>query len=404
VRIPIPEGAEFPAVSNNMIRTYGAGGFILAGHELPRGCPRQWQWRYNNPSGERPPGEQADVLDFGSIMHRALQLMEEEQSSPEDSVLKAWSEKGHGLMTPEWYQEALYDIRRYMDRGQSPLDNYANYGTEVGLEAILYEDEDFGPIVFRGTIDWLGLDWQNPNDIHIVDFKTNRFPPSIEDVMRDVQGKGYAWLVLQNAYRLFPGVTHPRPLFTLDAIKWNQLPPVFYDADTIEAWHQWVVAIVRQILRDEDAEPEVNDGCPQCPIRDSCPAWAKVPDQANFLLQVKPDDADELMIWREKVNALRLLLEKAVKEVDGRFNADAAREGQVVAGGMQLDWTAKWVEVQDLPRLHSLLGDDLFYEVASAGKGKLEAVCKGLDPETAEAAMGCLRKEPNGMTVKRTRL
>jgi hypothetical protein len=397
VKIPVSEHTGFPTVSPNSLRKYGTAGFDLADQEDAQGCPRQWKARYV----DRLVDDDTEILAYGRIIHRALEIMEEDALGPEDALAKAWAESPLDL-SPEYYAESLVDLRNYLARASSPLDRYGTLFTERRLTALLYEDEDFGPTYLQGIVDRAAVDFDDPALIHLVDFKSNRHPPSVEQVRRAVQPKAYTWLAYQNAAALFPHTTAPRIVFHLDAIKWWELPPVVFDDDDLEAWHSWTVAIVRKIWRDEDALPVLNPGCSYCPVQDDCPPYQKLPDLASYLMSVKPDDADDLVLWRDRANAARLLLEKAVKQVDARFVADAERLGLVEAGGYRWTRDVKWVDDTDARTLHDILGDDLFYALVTVGKGRLESTVKALDSTTARRALDCVRRVPDGTTIKKT--
>jgi hypothetical protein len=392
MRIPAgPNG--LPTVSASQLRTYGAPGFELEEFEASRGCPRQYKARYIDKIVKRSTD---DVLLDGGIIHKAFELLEQEPQSPEDALMKAWDIR----LGDQWYAEALEDLRRYMDRPSNPRDRYYTLATEKHLTALLYVDEDFGPIYFQGYVDVISVDPDLPSLLHLVDYKTNRTPPSVDDIRKDAQGKAYCWLALQNADELLPGRENVRVVFHLDAIKWSELPPVYFNEADLEAWHSWAVAVVRHILRDEAAEPVINPGCARCPVWDTCPAFLALPDLATELAAVKPDRRDELAKWWERANAARLLLENAAKATDDRFKVDAAREGEVRAGGYVWAPTVAYRQTPDIRRLHSLVGERI-YDLCSVTKAKLNALAKELDPSLAEQVLGCIRDVPSGTKIER---
>jgi hypothetical protein len=397
MRIPVSDHTGFPTVSPNSLRKYGTAGFDLADQEDAQGCPRQWKARYV----DRIVDDDSEVLAYGRIIHRALEIMEEDAIGPEPALERAWAESALDL-SPEYYAESLVDLRNYLARASSPLDRYGTLFTERRLTALLYEDEDFGPTYLQGIVDRGAVDFDDPSLIHLVDFKSNRHPPSVEQVRRAVQPKAYTWLAYQNAAELFPHTTSPRIVFHLDAIKWRELPPVVFSDDDLEAWHSWTVAIVRKIWRDEDAAPVLNPGCTYCPVKADCPAYQKLPDLASHLMSVKPADADDLVLWRDRANAARLLLEKEVKAIDKRFVDDAEQFGLVEAGGYRWSRDVRWVDDTNHRELQEILGDDLFYEVVTVGKRKLEDAVKMLDSTTARRALDCVRRIPDGTTIKKT--
>ena len=87
----------------------------------------------------------------------------------------------------------------------------------LDLDALLYIDEDFGPIYLRGKLYWIGVDPETPGVVHVVDWKTNRTPPSDDSVRGDVQLPAYHWLVRENAERFLPQSRDPSPLISLNS-------------------------------------------------------------------------------------------------------------------------------------------------------------------------------------------
>lgn len=161
----IPDGPSgFPTLSPTQLRAYGAGGFRLSEQELPRGCPRQYKARYVE---RRVPAEFSYELDHGRFVHEVLYLMEDRGLTPDEALVAALPAGS----TPESFAEARADVDAYMQRGASPTDRYATLGVELGLDAELYVDEEFGPVRIRAIVDWVGTDTDQPNLLHVVDYK-----------------------------------------------------------------------------------------------------------------------------------------------------------------------------------------------------------------------------------------
>jgi hypothetical protein len=391
----IPDGPNGrPCVSVSQLRTYGAPGFDLDNFESARGCPRQYKARYVTKEAKR---DDAGVLRYGTVIHKAFEVAEAETMSPEDALERVWDP----MLGQEWFAEAVEDLRKYMERPAGVMGNYSVIASEAHLVAPLFTHEKYGPIDFQGYVDEVSLDARDPYLLHLRDFKTNRQPPSVMDVKRDAQGKGYTWLTLQNLDQLMPGSDpdRVRVVFHLDAIKWAELPPVYFDAHDLDEWHAWMVAVVRAILDDEEAKPHVNPGCASCPVRDTCPAFQALPNGAADLLAVKPDDRDRLVAWRDRANAMRLLLKHAVDEADGRFVDDAKQLGGLTAGGYRWEPETVWETHVDTRGLHDLLGER-FYDAVSPTKAALTRITAG-DPALQDAALALFRSVPAGTTIKR---
>lgn len=381
-------------MSPSQLRTYGAGGFRLLQQEESRGCPRQYKAKYVE---ERLVEPFSYPLAYGSMVHEVLYLMEEEAIGPEEALDRCFPPE----LPPEAYREALDDLTDYLERGASPMDRFGTIAVEQELDALLYVDEDFGPIHFRGIIDWIGIDLNVPNLLHVVDYKTNRHPPSVDDVRGDVQLKAYHWLVRQNLKKYIPS-GRAKIVVHLDAIKWREVEVAFDDRD-IEDWHSWAVAVVRKILRDDEGLPELNPGCAWCPVKDDCPAYDSLPTLGEEVAGQAPaigsGDAARLA-WRDQANAVRLLLEKAVKVVDEDFKERARLGGVLAIGDVEYAAETEWEEEYDMPSLHAAL-DDVFYRVVTVGKGRLEKETKDWEPSRVSPVRAAIKKSPKGTKIVR---
>lgn len=391
----IPDGPSGnPTVSVSSLRKYGAGGLALDEQEDDKGCPRWWKAHYVDQDPAVRDVTSAP-LEYGTYWHAVMSRIDSEDVTPDEAVLLEFQ--------PHYPQAFLVEIKRdlenYLSRSAAPSDRYGLLAAEVELDAVLYVDEEFGPVHMRGFLDWIGVDLDTSGVVHIVDYKTNRTPPSEASVRGDVQLKGYHWLVEQHAARFG---NPARIVSHLDAIKWRDVE-VAYTAREIEDWHDWAVAVTRTILRDEKAEPRLNDGCGFCPIRSTCSEFQALPQGAAVLLASVPgDDAEDevLLTWRDNANRTRLLLEKAVKAIDGTFKQRALTQGGLVVGDEQYVVETQYGNVVDVRTLHEVIGDDL-YLLASVGKGALETYASGLDASKQADVLSTLRREPTGVTTKR---
>lgn len=394
----IPDGPNgFPTLSPTQLRTYGAGGFRLDEQEQERGCPRLYRAKYVERRVEQ---EHSDALAYGTLIHSILHLMEEEAVGPEEALERLFP----ASMDPSFWTEALTDLTAYMDRGASPTDRMATVATETELTALLYEDEEFGPIYIRGIIDWLGIDTEQPGVMHVVDYKTNRQPPRVEDVQGDVQLKCYDFLVRQNWPRWGLG-SRPQVVVHLDAIKWRDVEVRYPEAE-IEAWQSWATAIARRILRDEDGEAILNPYCGWCPVRNDCPSWLGMPDTAKALLEKRPaDDASlkERYAWRVVANAMRLLLEKSVEQIDDAIKHKALTEGLLVIGDQKWERAEDWGNEIDMVALHRALGSR-FYEIVTTSVKKIEAAVSDAEPHVMAAVQSAISRVPKGTKVKQSKI
>lgn len=384
-----PVGKEI-VFSASQFRTYGATAAALAGWEEPKGCPRVYRKKYVDKS--MPPERRSEVLEYGSMMHAVLQVMEESMLSPEDALAKVWSP----VLPFEMWQEALTDLNKYLERG-GPMTRFGTLDVEISLKALLYEDEDFGPVFYRGIIDWLGLDVEMPSVLHMVDYKTNRHPPSRGDVLGDVQLKSYDWLVRQNWAKWSEGT--PVVVTHLDAIKFKDVE-VMYQEHELEEWHDWAVATARSILRDEVGAPSLSVGCNWCSVKSDCEAFAKLPEIGVSLAEREAGETlDEMWVWRENAKRIVKMLDARINEIDkAAVEAVAAGGGEVSFADQRWVLETAWKNEVDMVRLHELVGSE-FYGLVTTTKTALNKFVKGKDPSSGAQILACLQSAPSGTRI-----
>lgn len=392
----IPDGPSgFPTLSATQFRTYGAGGFRLDDQEPVKGCPRLYKARYIEHRTDT--GQRADALRYGSFLHDVLFRMEQDGLTPDEALAAAFEPD----MPQEFWTEARADLDRYLERGATPSDRFGTLQVEAHLEALLYVDEDFGPIWLRGFLDWLGIDLEVPDVLHGVDYKSNRSPARYEDLLGDVQLRGYHWLIAQNASKWTTRT--PKVVMHLDLIKYRDMEVVYSD-EQIEDWHSWAVAVARKILRDEEAAPVLNEGCAWCPVRYDCPAYEALPDAAGLLVALPTfADLDRKVQWRDSVNLMRLLLEKAVKKVDEEVAAQVRVDGEVLAAGDRFAMEPDFAWKVDVRALHRALGD-AFYGVVSTSKTAIERATKDMGTADLGPIRACIDRVPVGMKMTRRKV
>lgn len=373
-------------VSPSMLRAYGTGDVLTDDHEESRGCPRRWKAKYVDGIKET---ETSYVLTYGSLFHRVMERIVAADVDPHEAVLDAIGPD----VTVEMVDELLADLETYLARAGSDTDEMATLGTEVDLRIPLYTDVDAGEISLRVIIDWLGIDPDDPGTIHVKDYKSNRAPISLSDLAGDTQMRAYAWAVAQVASR-WTDVPNPRVVIHMDLVKFRDY--VYeYSPDEIDAWHTWATAMVRTILRDDEARPVINSYCSSCPVRDTCPAIASLPADALALTKAVPDEKDLAAgrQWRDRANAARLALEKVVKAWDLAFTKTLSQSGPVTLDGKTYALEPTERTTVDVFAIARILGDD-FPKVATVSKAAIER--STLDESTKAQVLAQFRSEISG--------
>jgi PD-(D/E)XK nuclease superfamily len=380
-----------PRVSVSQWRTYGAADLVLDEHERPRGCPRQYRRKYVDK--DVPPEIRSLPARKGTLLHLALHYMEEHDTGPEEALTAVWDP----ALPPESFAELKDVLLSYLDRG-GPMARYATLGHELDLSTQLYVDDDFGPVMFRAIIDWIGLDLDDQSLLHIVDYKSNMAVPNRSEARRSVQLKGYNWMVFQEWDRWLRGQPR-RAVIHLDALRWKDVE-VRFTAEELEEWHAWAVAVTRRMLRDREWVPELNDGCAWCPVKDDCPEWLGLPGTAeSVLLRRTPDAPDAIHARMLEFKRMAKLLTDGAKDLENRLLAEAEKTGQLELPGETWARDTNWVNETDWEALQRILGDRVWDAAGKGSKAAIERATKGLDPSTRARALLCLQRVPDGMTI-----
>lgn len=383
-------------LSHQRIVTYGAGGLSLWEGQEVGGCPAQYRARYED--GKVQMFERSAHMAYGSTIHSALHAMEEEAIGPEEALERVWAPE----LPMERMREAKNDLEKYLSRG-GPMAIFGTLAVELNLHALLYEDEDFGPVHYGGYVDWLGVDVQNPATLHLVDYKSGWAIPSREDVMGNVQLMGYDYLVRKNWRRL--GMSgRPDVVCHIDAIKWRDVEVKFSDHQ-IEDWRDWAAAIARKILRDDDAKPVLNPGCGWCPIKLDCKQFRRLPGLGSGLMEKRAvAHLDQLVKWREEAKMTIKHLKAAIEEIDAAVEERVALEGEFVAGPVRYFADTAWEDSLDRLSLLGVIGEREYALLAAPSKKALDRWLEGRSEEVRAAVKACYERVPRGRRIKAQKL
>jgi hypothetical protein len=382
--------------SATRFRTYGAASMGLIQSENPRGCPAAYKEKYID-NGGRETGRRSFALEYGSMIHRTLEVMERDMIAPEDALARAWSP---GLPT-EAFAEAVSDLNAYLERG-GPMTRFGTIDTEIDLTAMLYEDEDFGPVYYRAILDWIGVDLESPTVLHVIDYKTNRASPKREDLEGDMQLKGQTWLVREHWKKWMPN-DRPMVVTHLDAIKYRDVETM-YTSHEIDEWQAWASAVARAILRDTTWNESLNEGCSWCFRRTRCGVIAALPGRADQILAEREGDGktlDEQWAWVQQAQMAVKTLKAGIDDTVSRLEEAVLQYGGEVRFGDQ-QWkldTARRNDV-DLPRLHEIMGNR-FYDVVKTSKAAIEREARRVDPSTGSQMLACVDAVPDGTTIRK---
>lgn len=357
------------------VKTYGSIGFEMEGVDEEPGCPRLYRAKYEDFRIREPASAAAS---YGSLIHDALYLSEQEDLPPLPDALDKAVERLDVTIDAGLYDEAVRDLTKYMDREDR---GRATIAVEQHLTAPLVEIDGI-QYFFGGYIDKLEIDPDDPHTIYVVDYKTNRQPPSQSSVDRNNQFTMYCALVRANLDKYMPGVDPDEVRFVgvMDAIKWYELE-TWKEGWQLDQFLDWLSAICRRIVADQDALPVLNDGCSWCPVKYDCPEFKRLPGKGDTIADrmSTTTDLEQRVFLMQQAQLTIKGLDKIVKEVKAELLDQAVKGTPVTANGVTYQAEDAWENQFDIPKLHELLGE-MFYNVVTPTAYKINAAIKD-DPE-----------------------
>jgi hypothetical protein len=351
----IPDRTVYPS----RLRTYGTDGFRMNGVTEEAGCPRLFKLKYIERAIQEP---SAYVLEYGSLVHDALFLAEEEDLALLPAALDKAVERSDVPLGPDAYTEAVKDLTRYMDRRD---DHLATVAVEQHLTMPLMEIDGV-EYLMGGYIDRIAIDTDDPRTVYVVDYKTDRTPPGQAKIDANNQMTHYAAIVRGNLDKYLPGVDpeQARIVIVYDAIKWY---PVYSERPhwQMDDYVDWCKAMTRRIVADQEAKPVLNPACSWCPAKYDCPAFQALPGEGETLADrmSKTSNLEQRVLMMQQAEMTIRALKGMVDEVVSEVKAEAPLEVNGVRYEMVDDFATDW----DLATLYEVLGEKFFDVVSVTG-------------------------------------
>ncbi|MGH7743277.1 MAG: RecB family exonuclease [Candidatus Dormibacteria bacterium] len=386
-----------PKVSISQLRRYGAVDLATGGEdhtETIRGCPRSYALTYG--TGQPVPEFPSRPAELGILLHRALAYMEDHTCGPEEALGAVWPP----TLGPADMAEAQRILGKYIERG-GPGTRYATLAAELDLTMELYVDDLYGPVMFRGIVDVLAVDPSDPGVVQVIDYKSAARPISKESLRGNVQLMGYVWLVRQWWFQQH-GYYPERVIAHFDALRYSDVP-IEYTASELDLWWEWACAMCRTMLRDENPQPILNDGCTWCPVKWTCPAWLALPGEGMSALArlqgSTPENLGDRLIEAQQV--LKLLAHH-VEERQKALEAETVARGSLQVGDQTWEVVPGSKTVANVLSLVTLLlphYPSAFEVAVTASKASVERAAQGLDPSLGADVVACV-----GMVEAGTRI
>ena len=280
-------------------------------------CPLAFKLGYID---KRESWEEKAAADFGKVVHAAFQFIyewindEEFTGAVPDEVIirsfrRAFEEaEGHVVGTAT-YQEGLDMVRAYF-RIHKAVDHMTVLGVELPFTMTIESDD--GEIIFKvtGVID--RVDRVGPGHIDVVDYKTNRFMFTREELDTDLQMSMYGIAIRA----LFPWATEVT--FSFDMLRHNIRQRTRRNKEQLNRAADYVIAIGRRIETSLEFRANLNPLCPWCDHREACATYDQAVRNGENTLSymMAADDIERVSEERERACALERIGKKRRKEMD----------------------------------------------------------------------------------------
>lgn len=254
-----------------------------------------------------------------------------------------------------------------------------------------------GKIRFNYIID--RLDKIGNNEYEVVDYKSQRFPVTHDELRKKIQARAYA-LAVQIAYPQAEKIW-----VTFDLLRHTPVSVLFTKSDNADTW-RFLKALAQHIVDtpEDKAKETLNKECRFCPIKASCTtltknaasggefsinsvdeavaALAQITGAIGALDQMKGDIEDFIMKFAAETESTEWETE------DGNYSVTVG-----FGNGKRY--------ITDLPKLMKLLPDEVVSRYARIGVTELDKMIKEgeIDDGTASQARALVSKNPGAPKV-----
>jgi ATP-dependent exoDNAse (exonuclease V) beta subunit len=226
-------------------------------------CPR----RYALERRLRLTESSSPYAQLGTLVHSALEAAEREVIGTErrhadlpDALAhleRIWATADFGTpqLNAAWLEHAREAITRLYE-------SWPSDGVPIDLEKRV--ETIIGDVEWVGYIDRLE---RTPRGLKVIDYKTTKSPPTIDEAKRSIQLGFYATAVAEEFSEPVEGAEMWFPRKEAKSVTKRSL-----DGDLLGEVREVMEQVTRSI-RGEHWEPSVSNRCEKCDFRLSCPAW-----------------------------------------------------------------------------------------------------------------------------------
>ena len=289
-------------------------------------CPLAYKLKYV----DRVPSQPIPHLEFGIVVHRALELLVREAVAGKH-VGPLGTKRAQELLEAAWEVESAVGVGAFAEASAMVAKYCAAEGT-FDATRVLAVEQQFTVIVgqfsLTGFMD--RVDRIDDETIEIIDYKTGELVPTADELQDNLQLSLYQY----GAQQLWPWAKRVR--LSLHMVRHGIKLRTTRSTSEITAAMAYVEAMGTRIrLAQEHGEfvARLSSGCGMCPFRLACPAYAALIGGSPTAVGAIPVDLDALGEERERMTAVAKVADARKHELDAILKAKLDDSPEIFAGG-----------------------------------------------------------------------
>lgn len=366
--------------------------------QVAQKCMARWAAEYYN----RVRGPGGSAADLGTTCHAALEAyvnmcyIADERMPAEWKILEALYRKsfpilfGHDLSVPEYADglqmlEAWFKRTDFSDREILSTERKERFGVKTTS----------GDIPFNFIMD--RLDKIGDNEYEVIDYKSQRFPVSTEELKSKLQARVYAMATNMK----FP--TAKKIWVTFDLLR-HQPVTVAFSVEENRDTLRYIRSLAQEIVDTPEsmAQETLNSECRFCVRKASCKTLlTNIGGGGTHSLEDIKDIVEMFDKTNSQIQALTVFQDELEKKI-----LSYAADAEVLSweeGGRKVEITqGSRRTVRDEEVVKALLPTGVLLKYGGVGVTVIEKIIKGkeVDDETAKALRAQIVRAPGALGVK----